>query len=61
MLLTQLAQTATYRDDKSECKANTSRPHPVPDRLSGALIEGIYCQAQSVEQVDTKCGRLRSS
>lgn len=53
MLSAQLAERAMYWDDKLECKANISRPHPVPDRLSGGLIEGIYCQAQSAEQVDT--------
>lgn len=36
-----------------ECKANTSRPHPVTDRSAGGLIEGIYCRAQLAEQVDT--------
>lgn len=52
VLWAQLAETAMYWDDKLECKANTSRPHPVPDRLSRGLIEGIYCQPQSAEQDD---------
>lgn len=48
--LSWLRQSCTRMISK-ECKANTSRPHPVPARLSGGLIAGIYCQAQSAEHI----------